>query len=59
MGSGSMMISHANDAYFWVISKFSEIDMRTMLRVYTISTIVMGACLFCLCLYIIVDVVLI
>ncbi len=42
MGAGSMMISHANDAYFWVISKFSEIDMSTMLKVYTIATILMG-----------------
>jgi GntP family gluconate:H+ symporter len=42
MGAGSMMISHANDAYFWVISKFSEIDMRSMLRVYSIATILMG-----------------
>ncbi len=42
MGAGSMMISHANDAYFWVISKFSGLDMRSMLRVYSIATIWMG-----------------
>ena len=42
MGAGSMMISHANDAYFWVISKFSLIDMRTMLRVYSVASIFMG-----------------
>ncbi|MBW7891860.1 MAG: GntP family permease [Chitinophagaceae bacterium] len=42
MGAGSMMISHANDAYFWVISQFSGIDMKTMLRVYSLSTIWMG-----------------
>ncbi len=42
MGAGSMMISHANDAYFWVIAKFSGLDMKTMLRVYTVSTIFMG-----------------
>lgn len=42
VGSGSMMISHANDAYFWVISKFSEIETRTMLKVYTIATILMA-----------------
>lgn len=42
MGSGSMMISHANDAYFWVIAKFSGLDMKTMLRVYSISSILMG-----------------
>lgn len=42
MGAGSMMISHANDAYFWVISKFSEIEMKSMLRVYSVGTILMG-----------------
>lgn len=42
MGSGSMMISHANDAYFWVISKFERISMQPMLRVYSVATILMG-----------------
>jgi gluconate:H+ symporter, GntP family len=42
MGAGSMMISHANDAYFWVITKFSGLEMRTMLKVYSIATIWMG-----------------
>jgi GntP family gluconate:H+ symporter len=42
MGAGSMMISHANDAYFWVISKFAGLNMKTMLKVYSIATILMG-----------------
>jgi len=42
MGAGSMMISHANDAYFWVIAKFSGLEIKTMLKVYSVSTIVMG-----------------
>jgi len=42
MGAGSMMISHANDAYFWVIAKFSGLEMKTMLKVYSIATILMG-----------------
>jgi gluconate:H+ symporter, GntP family len=42
MGAGSMFLSHANDAYFWVIVKFSGIDMKSMLRVYTIATALMG-----------------
>jgi gluconate:H+ symporter, GntP family len=48
IGSGSMMISHANDAYFWVISKFSGIETRTMLRVYTVATILMATASFVL-----------
>ena len=42
MGAGSMMISHANDAYFWVISKFSGLEMNPMLKVYSVATIWMG-----------------
>jgi len=42
MAAGSMIISHANDAYFWVIAKFSGLDMKTMLRVYSIATLLMG-----------------
>ncbi len=51
MGAGSMMVSHANDSYFWVVSNFSEIDPTTTLKVYSSSTIVMGivvfACVWC------------
>jgi len=43
MGAGSMVVSHANDSYFWVIAKFSGIGMGPMLRVYTIATLLMGA----------------
>lgn len=42
MGAGSMTVSHANDAYFWVIARFSGIGMKTMLKVYTVSTLFMG-----------------
>jgi len=46
MGAGSMIASHANDSYFWVVSSFSDIDMNTTLRVYSSSTIVMGITVF-------------
>jgi len=42
MGAGSMTLSHANDAYFWVIAKFSGLDMKPMLQVYTVATLLMG-----------------
>lgn len=42
MGAGSMMISHANDAYFWVVAKFSGLEMKSMLKVYTVASIIMG-----------------
>ncbi len=42
MGAGSMMISHANDAYFWVIARFSGLEMPVMLKVYTVASVWMG-----------------
>ena len=42
MGAGSMMVSHANDSYFWVITRFSNIDPSVTLKVYSTATIVMG-----------------
>jgi gluconate:H+ symporter, GntP family len=46
MGAGSMVISHANDSYFWVIANFSEIDPDAALKVYSSSTLVMGLIVF-------------
>ncbi len=46
MGAGSMIVSHANDSYFWVVSKFSDIDPATTLKIYSSSTIVMGIVVF-------------
>lgn len=42
MGAGSMVISHANDAYFWVISRFSQLEISVTLRVYSMATLWMG-----------------
>ena len=46
MGAGSMIVSHANDSYFWVVSNFSGIESDTTLKVYSSSTIVMGLTVF-------------
>lgn len=42
MGAGSMVVSHANDAYFWVISRFSNLETAATLKVYSIATVLMG-----------------
>lgn len=42
MGAGSMAISHANDAYFWVIQKFSGVPMKSLLTVYSTATMLMA-----------------
>jgi gluconate:H+ symporter, GntP family len=46
MGAGSMIISHANDSYYWVVSNFSEVDSSTTLKVYSSSTLIMGIVVF-------------
>jgi GntP family gluconate:H+ symporter len=46
MGAGSMMISHANDSYFWVVNNFGELDINTTLKVYSTSTMIMGIVVF-------------
>lgn len=42
MGAGSMVASHANDSYFWVVTKFSNLNFDVSLKVFTTSTILMG-----------------
>ncbi|HOV83198.1 MAG TPA: GntP family permease [Paludibacteraceae bacterium] len=51
MGAGSMMISHANDSYFWVVTRFSGIEINTSLKVYSTATAVMGITVF-LCVFV-------
>ena len=51
MGAGSMIVSHANDSYFWVITNFSDLDADTTLKVYSSSTVIMGLTVFA-CIYI-------
>ena len=46
MGSGSMIVSHANDSYFWVVTNFGGISVNDTLKVYTSSTLVMGSVIF-------------
>ena len=51
MGAGSMMVSHANDSYFWVVTKFSDIPANITLRVFSSATAVMGITVF-ICVWI-------
>lgn len=41
-GAGSMVVSHANDSYFWVVSQFSGMTMKETLRTFTVSTLLQG-----------------
>ncbi len=42
MGSGSMMLSHANDSFFWVISKFSGMSSSETLRYFSVPTVILS-----------------
>jgi GntP family gluconate:H+ symporter len=45
-GAGSMVFSHTNDSYFWVISKFSKLDTATTLKLQSTMTALMGITTF-------------
>ncbi|MEW2922347.1 GntP family permease [Muricauda sp. ANG21] len=42
VGAGAMTVSHINDSYFWVVSQFSNINVKTALRGHTLGTLVQG-----------------
>jgi GntP family gluconate:H+ symporter len=46
VGSGSMMVSHVNDPFFWIVSKFSGMDEATALKVFTPATAITGGVSF-------------
>lgn len=42
IGAGALVVSHANDSGFWILTQFSGIDVKTGYRVYTLGTLVVG-----------------
>jgi GntP family gluconate:H+ symporter len=42
IGAGAMVVSHANDSYFWVVTRFSNMDVPTGYRLQTVGTLVEG-----------------
>jgi len=41
-GAGAMTVSHANDSFFWVVTQFSGMDLKSGYRFLTLSTLIMG-----------------
>ena len=41
-GAGAMTISHANDSFFWVVTQFSGMDVKTGYRAHTTATLLQG-----------------
>ncbi|MCE7064403.1 GntP family permease [Dyadobacter sp. CY326] len=46
VGSGAMIVSHTNDAWFWVVSQFTGISARDTYRTHTILTGLQGVVSF-------------
>ncbi len=42
IGAGSMVVSHANDSYFWVVTQFSGMNVREGYKLQTLGTFVEG-----------------
>jgi len=42
IGAGSMVVSHANDSYFWVVTGFSGMTIKQGYKLQTLGTLVVG-----------------
>lgn len=55
-GAGAMMVSHANDSYFWVVTQFTGMNLKQGYQLQTLGTLLeglaAGAAVWCLSLLI-------
>ncbi len=42
IGAGAMTVSHANDSYFWVVTRFGGLDVKEGYRTQTLMTFIIG-----------------
>lgn len=42
IGAGSMVISHANDSYFWVVTQFSNMSLKQGFKLQSLGTLIEG-----------------
>lgn len=42
IGAGAMVVSHANDSYFWVVTNFGEMQPQDGYKTQTLGTLVIG-----------------
>ena len=42
IGSGAMTVSHINDSYFWVVTKYSNLEIKEVIRFFTTATLLQG-----------------
>ncbi len=42
IGAGSMVVSHANDSLFWIVTQMTQMDVKTGYKLHTTATLVIG-----------------
>ena len=42
IGTGSLMASHANDSYFWVVTQMSGMNVKQGYKLQTLGTLFIG-----------------
>lgn len=42
IGSGSLIVSHANDSFFWVVTQMSGMNVKTGYKLHSLGTLVIG-----------------
>jgi GntP family gluconate:H+ symporter len=42
IGSGAMVVSHANDSFFWVVTQMSGMQVNTGYKLHSLGTLILG-----------------
>ncbi len=42
VGAGAMVVSHANDSFFWVVTQMSGMNIKTGYKLQTVGTFILG-----------------
>jgi GntP family gluconate:H+ symporter len=42
IGAGSLVVSHANDSYFWVVTQLSNFSVNQGYRIHSVGTLILG-----------------
>jgi GntP family gluconate:H+ symporter len=42
IGAGSMVVSQVNDSFFWVVTQFSNMNVKTGLKLHSLGTLICG-----------------
>ncbi len=42
IGAGAMVVSHANDSFFWVVTQMSHMDIKTGYKLQSLGTLILG-----------------